>query len=58
MQVAGVDYCGRFVNIAMQIQNDGVVKFGTEKVAKLPDGVKPKNVNFLQVGCYKPSGLL
>lgn len=47
--VAGVDYCGRFVNTAMQIQNNGVVKFGTKKEARLPDGVKPKNVNFVQL---------
>ena len=52
--MVGVDYCGRFVNTAMQIQNNGVVQFGTKKEAKLPDGVKPKNVNFVQVGyCNK-----
>lgn len=49
IQVVGVDYCGRFVNTAMQVQNDGVVKFGAGKEAKLPDGVNAKNVNFVQV---------
>jgi len=50
--VVGVDYCGRFVNTAMQIQNEGVVKFGNGKEAKIPDGIKAKNVNFVQVGCH------
>ena len=50
MQVVGVDYCGRFVNTAMQIQNEGDVKFGVGKEAKLPEGVRAKNVSFVQVG--------
>lgn len=55
MQVSGVDYCGRFVNTAMQIQNDSVVKFGAGKEAKLPEGVNPKNINFVQVRCHSKS---
>ena len=51
MQVVGVDYCGRFISTAMQIQNDGVVKFNGGKEARIPDGVEAKNVNFVQVGC-------
>lgn len=50
--MVGVDYCGRFVNTAMQIQNESVVKFGNGKEAKIPDGIKAKNVNFVQVGCH------
>ena len=49
MQVVGVDYCGRFVNTAMQIQNGGDVKFGVGKEAKLPEGVRSENVSFVQV---------
>lgn len=52
VQVVGVDYCGRFVDTAMQIQNNAVVKFGTRKEAKLPDGVNANNVNFVQVSCH------
>lgn len=47
--VVGVDYCGRFVNTAMQIQNEGDVKFGFGKEAKLPEGVRAKNVSFVQL---------
>ncbi|XP_065904281.1 hercynine oxygenase-like isoform X2 [Dysidea avara] len=47
--VVGIDYCGRYINSAMQIQKDGRLKFGSGKEAKIPDTIDAKKVTFIQL---------
>ena len=49
--MVGIDYSGRFLNAAMDIQSGKDVKFGGDKVASFPDGenVDTTKVVFKQV---------
>ena len=53
IQVVGVEYCGRFTDAALQIQEGrGVVytgEGGARCEAKLPQGAQPNKVIFKQV---------
>ena len=49
MQVVGVDFCGRFIDAAMKIQNGKVLQYGSQQVAKLPSEADPSHVQFKQV---------
>ena len=54
-QVVGVEYCGRFTDAAVQIQEGKSVAYtgedGTRCEAKLPEGAQPSKVVFKQVSC-------
>ena len=49
MQVVGIDFCGRFIDAAMKIQEGKVLQFGSQQVAKLPSETEPSRVHFKQV---------
>ena len=52
-QVVGVEYCGRFTDAAVQIQEGRSVAYtgedGTKCEAKLPEGAQPNKIAFKQV---------
>ena len=47
--MVGIDYCGRFIDTAMKIQEGKVVQYGSDQVAKLPSQTQPSRVQFKQV---------
>lgn len=52
MQVVGVDYAGRYIDAAIQLQKGQVVEYGSPtKVAQVPriGGADPEKVTFKQV---------
>ena len=50
LQVVGVDFSGRFVDAAMEIQAGKVLQYGSKKqVAKCPTEAEPSRVQFKQV---------
>ena len=56
-QVVGVEYCGRFTDAAVQIQEGRSVAYtgedGAKCEAKLPEGAQPNNVIFKQVNSLR-----
>lgn len=48
-KVVGIDYCGRFIDTAMKIQEGKVVQYGSDQVAKLPSQTQPSRVQFKQL---------
>ena len=48
-QVVGIDFCGRFIDAAIKIQEGKVLPYGSQQVAKLPSEADPQRVQFKQV---------
>jgi 5-histidylcysteine sulfoxide synthase len=48
-KVVGIDFCGRFIDAAMRIQEGKVIHYDAHKVAKLPSQSNPAKVKFKQL---------